>query len=112
MARIRVANPTHVLRLGMVAEARIQGDRMLDVLTLPGEAVVHDPQGATIVFVYFPDKKRAYAKRVEVGSVYGQEIQIRGGLSGDEMVVLAGQERLREGAAVEASVVETPPEAK
>lgn len=112
MARIRVANPKHVLRLGMVAEARIQGDRMLDVLTLPGAAVVHDPQGATIVFVYFPDKKRVYAKRVEVGTVYGQEIQIGGGLTGDEQVVLAGQDKLRDGAAVDAIAVEPPPEAQ
>jgi hypothetical protein len=57
---------------------------MLDAMTLPGESIVHDPQGATIVFVYFPQQKRVYSKRVETGTVYGTEIQIKSGLAGDE----------------------------
>ena len=47
MTRITVPNPGHTLRIGMVAEARIQGDRRLDLMTLPAEAIVCDPQGAT-----------------------------------------------------------------
>jgi multidrug efflux pump subunit AcrA (membrane-fusion protein) len=100
MVRIRVPNPKHVLRVGMIAEAQIRSDRMLDAMTLPGESVVHDPQGATIVFVYFPAQKRVYAKRVDTGTVYGREIQIKSGLTGDESIVLAGQDRLRDGIAV------------
>jgi multidrug efflux pump subunit AcrA (membrane-fusion protein) len=84
----------------MIAEAQIRSDRMLDAMTLPGESVVHDPQGATIVFVYFPAQKRVYAKRVDTGTVYGREIQIKSGLTGDESIVLAGQDRLRDGIAV------------
>jgi multidrug efflux pump subunit AcrA (membrane-fusion protein) len=75
---------------------------MLDAMTLPGESVVHDPQGATLVFVYFPERHRVYSKRVETGTVYGTQIQIKSGLTGDESVVLAGQERLRDGVAVSA----------
>ena len=37
----------------MIAEAGIRTDVTVQALTLPGEAVVHDPQGATIVYVYF-----------------------------------------------------------
>jgi multidrug efflux pump subunit AcrA (membrane-fusion protein) len=104
MVRIRVPNPKHTLRVGMIAEAQIRSDRMLDAMTLPGESVVHDPQGATVVFVYFPEQKRVYSKRVETGTVYGREIQIKNGLSGDESIVLAGQDRLRDGVAVAAAV--------
>lgn len=100
MVRIRVPNPKHALRVGMIAEARIRSDRMLDAMTLPGDSVVHDPQGATVVFVYFPEQKRVYSKRVETGTVYGTDIQIKSGLGGDESVVLAGQDRLRDGVAV------------
>lgn len=103
MVRIRVANPKHTLRVGMIAEAQIRSDRKLDAMTLPGESVVHDPQGATIVFVYFPQQKRVYAKRVETGTVYGREIQIKSGLEGDESIVVAGQDRLRDGVAVTAA---------
>jgi len=65
MTRITVANPEHALRMGMVAEASIRGDRTVSMVTLPGDAVVRDPQGATQVYVYYPEQKRVYAKRVE-----------------------------------------------
>ncbi len=69
MTRITVENPELLLRVGMVAEASIRGDRTVSMLTLPGDAVVRDPQGATQVYVYYPDKKRVYAKRVQIGTV-------------------------------------------
>ncbi len=103
MTRITVPNPKQVLRLGMIAEARINGDRKVQIMTVPGEAIVKDPQGAPIVYTYFPDQKRVYAKRVEIGSVYGKEIQIKSGLAGDESVVVGGQNRLRDGLLVEVS---------
>jgi len=100
MTRITIPNPKHTLRIGMVAEARIRGDRTVKMLSLPIEAIVRDPQGATMVYVYFPDRKRVYARRVETGGVYGREIEIKRGLSGEESAVLAGQERLRDGVVV------------
>jgi RND family efflux transporter MFP subunit len=100
MTRIVVPNPARKLRVGMVAEARIRGDGVLDLMTLPAETVLRDPQGATIVFVYYPEQGRVYAKRVETGAVYGRQIVIKSGLSGDEPVVFAGQEKLRDGTLV------------
>jgi membrane fusion protein (multidrug efflux system) len=108
MTRIVVSNPAHILRVGMVAEARIQGDRVLDLMTLPAETILRDPQGATIVFVYYPEQGRVYAKRVETGAVYGREIAIKSGLSGDEAVVFAGQDKLRDGTII-SLVDETAP---
>ena len=97
MTRIKVANPRHVLRVGMVAVAKILSDRTIRMMTLPGDAIAHDPQGATRVFVYYPQERRVYAKRVEAGSVRGTDIEIKKGLAGDEMIVTAGQEKLRDG---------------
>jgi RND family efflux transporter MFP subunit len=108
MTRIVVPNPAHILRVGMVAEARIQGDRVLDLVTLPAETILRDPQGATIVFVYYPEQGRVYAKRVETGVVYGREITIKSGLSGDEAVVFAGQDKLRDGTIVSLTDETTP----
>ena len=69
-------------------------------MTLPAETILRDPQGATIVFVYYPEQGRVYSKRVETGVVYGREIAIKSGLSGDEAIVFAGQEKLRDGTIV------------
>lgn len=103
MARIRVPNPHHFLRLGMIAEATIRGDRTIALMTVPGNAVVRDPQGATRVFVYHPDQGRVYAKRVEIGAGVGKDLVIKSGLSGDERIVLAGQAKLEDGLAVSAT---------
>jgi multidrug efflux pump subunit AcrA (membrane-fusion protein) len=103
MARIAVPNPEHLLRVGMVAEATIRGDRTVSMVTLPGDAVVRDPQGATQVYVYYPDQKRVYTKRVDIGAAVSRNVQITSGLSGNELIVLAGQTKLRNGLPVTAT---------
>jgi membrane fusion protein (multidrug efflux system) len=99
MTRISVRNPGQDLKVGMVAEATITGTTRLDLTVLPLDAIVRDPQGATLVFQYFPDQQRVYSKRVEVGALFGPNIEIRSGLQGDEQVVVAGQQALRNGMA-------------
>lgn len=99
--KIIVPNPGPVLLAGMVAEARIFGPATARVLTLPAEAIVHDPQGAPNVYVYNSDRKRVYAHKVDVGPPIGAEVEIHSGLQGNEQIVVAGQQKLREGSLVE-----------
>jgi multidrug efflux pump subunit AcrA (membrane-fusion protein) len=99
--KIVVPNPGPVLLAGMVAEARIFGAAKAQVLTIPGEAIVRDPQGAPNVYVYHSDRNRVYARRIEVGPPIGGEVQVRSGLNGGEQVVVGGQQKLREGTAVQ-----------
>lgn len=108
MTRITVANPELLLRVGMVAIATVRGDRTISMATLPGDAVVRDPQGATQVYIYYPDQKRVYAKRVEIGATANKNIEIKSGLAGDELIVLAGQTKLRDGQAVSAEERDRP----
>jgi multidrug efflux pump subunit AcrA (membrane-fusion protein) len=98
--KINAANPGTTMRAGMIAEATIEGDRPVSILTLPPDAIVRDPQGATYVFVYYPEQKRVYRKRVEIGASTGSEVVILSGLSGEEQVVVAGQTSVREGSSV------------
>jgi RND family efflux transporter MFP subunit len=97
MVRITVPNPKQVLKIGMVAEARIASDLKMPLMCVPGEAIVRDAQGATMVFVYYPEQQRAYSKRVKAGALCGTEVEIKEGLSGNESIVIAGQDRLRDG---------------
>lgn len=95
--KIAVENPEHLLRAGMVAEARIYGSKIVNAITVPAEAIVRDARGVTEVYLYEPAAQRVYARRVEPGAPAGSEIEIRSGLSGNEQVVVAGQQNLREG---------------
>jgi multidrug efflux pump subunit AcrA (membrane-fusion protein) len=102
MVRITVPNPRSALLVGMIAEARILGNESRDVLTLPGQSLVRDPQGAPQVFVYFPYEKRVYAKRVTAGEVMDRDVQIIDGVKDTDLVVVAGQQLVREGSIVSA----------
>jgi membrane fusion protein (multidrug efflux system) len=97
MVKISVANPERILRAGMVAEARIFGSEMVNAITVPGGAIVRDARGVTQVYVLEPTRQRVYARRVDVGAPLGDEVEIRGGLNGDEQLVVAGQQNVREG---------------
>jgi RND family efflux transporter MFP subunit len=102
MVRITVPNPKGGLLVGMIAEARILGNETIDVLTLPGQSLVRDPQGAPQVFVYFPNEKRVYARRVTVGGIMDRDVQIIDGVKDSDTVVVAGQQLVREGSVVSA----------
>jgi RND family efflux transporter MFP subunit len=96
-AKIAVQNPERLLRAGMVSEARVFSSAMIDAITVPGGAIVHDPQGVAQVYVYSPERQRVYAKRVDVGGPMGNEVEILSGLTGNEQVVVAGQQNVHEG---------------
>jgi len=100
VSKIVVPNPSHVLRAGMVSEARLIGDMQENAITLPGSAIVRDARGVTQVFVVTPGQNRAYGRRVDVGTMMGNEVEIRSGLTGNEQVVVDGQNYVREGSPV------------
>ncbi len=103
MTRIQLPNPRQLLRIGMVASATIRGAGTVDVLTVPPQALVRDPQGATSVFVYFPEQQRVHSRLVEVGTPRGTQIEVRRGLAATDQIVIAGQDRLRDGMVVAAT---------
>ncbi len=105
MVRIRVPNREAKLLVGMITEARIVGNGQIDVLTLPGTSIALDPQGATQVYVYFPNEKKVYARRVVTAGISGQDIQIVDGIKDTDWIVVAGKQLVREGSIVNAKEV-------
>jgi RND family efflux transporter MFP subunit len=101
--KLDVPNPEHALLPGMIAEARVGAQRLRRAITVPGEAIVHDAEGATLVFLYRPADRRVYGRRVGVGAPIDQELEITDGLAPSDLVVIAGQHRLRDGMIVAAT---------
>lgn len=97
MARIAVPNPDGRLRLGMVAEARIEAARDERALLVPYEAVVQDPRGLPVVFQFLPGLGRVAARRVVLGDLDDNSIQVRSGIDALTEVAIAGQQALRDG---------------
>lgn len=101
VTKIVVQNPDLVLRAGMIAEARLIGDTQINAITVPGSAIVHDERSVTKVYVLAPGQNRVYGRRVDVGALLGDQVEIRSGLDGNEQVVVAGQQNVREGSLVD-----------
>jgi RND family efflux transporter MFP subunit len=98
--KIAIPNPTHVLRAGMISESRVYDSTMVDTLTVPSLAVVHDPRGLPLVYVYDGTRQRVFARRVEVGELVGDEVEIKSGLRPNEEIVVAGQQNVHEGSLI------------
>ncbi len=71
-------------------------------MMVPAPAVVHDGgvNGATIVYVLDRDAARVHARRVTTGTARGDSLEITSGAQAGDQIVVAGQQRLRDGARV------------
>lgn len=98
--KIAIPNPSHVLRAGMISEARVYDTKMVDALTVPAITVVRDLRGLPFVYVYDATRERVFARHVEVGQLIGNEVEINSGLRPEEQIVVGGQQNVHEGSLV------------
>jgi RND family efflux transporter MFP subunit len=100
---VSVSNPARKLRAGMIAEATITTRETTSAVMVPAPAVLHDGgfNGATIVYVLDRDAARAHARRVTTGVARGDSLEITSGVATGDQIVVAGQQRLRDGARVQ-----------
>jgi RND family efflux transporter MFP subunit len=100
---IKVPNPARRLRAGMVAEATIETGQKVSAMMVPAAAVLHDGgvNGTTIVYVLDRDAARVHSRRVTTGVARGDSLEITSGIAAGDQVVVAGQQRVRDGARVQ-----------
>lgn len=98
--KIELSNPDYVLRTGMIAEAQIVTDKIIEMVTVPGKAVVRDADNLAYVFLADKEKKRALRQRVFPGSVHRNEIEIKEGLKAEDVVIITGQHKITDGAPI------------
>lgn len=102
--KIDIDNKDGDIKPGMIANVIVNMDKVTTIM-LPIDAVVDDANKSTI-FVYDEDTKTVTKREVEVGAVFGDNIQIVEGLKDGELVVVHGQFGLLEGEEVNARRVE------
>lgn len=95
---IDLPNPDGKLRPGMYAKVEILLDQLDDVLALPATAIVRDGGGTYCCVV---DSGKIDRRKVEMGLRSGTEVEIRSGISADQLVVLARGDTLIQGQPVE-----------
>jgi membrane fusion protein (multidrug efflux system) len=108
MVKAQVPNPKGELQAGMFIEARLATAVRPGAVVIPEDAVL-PLQGTNYVWVAKDGK--AARRQVELGVRSPGFVEARSGVEGGEQVVVAGQERLSEGAPVAPRVVERSREA-
>ncbi len=83
---------------GMFARLKMETGRMEDAVAAPMQAVIVSPKGARTVFVAADGKARQ--REVQTGIEEKGRVQILSGLTPGEKVIVAGQEKLKDGAAI------------
>ncbi|HEY9759637.1 MAG TPA: efflux RND transporter periplasmic adaptor subunit [Oculatellaceae cyanobacterium] len=94
---IRIANPDHVLLPGMYAEVRMTDLRESQWIRVPGTTIVTENDGLYVVVV---KDGKAHYQSVQLGRDFGDEVEIKLGLSGGEKIVVSPSDDLLEGDAV------------
>jgi len=99
--RATLDNPGQLLRPGMFAEVRTVLPARDDILTLPRTAVTYNPYGESVfVIVEQEGQQVVQNRRIRTGEVRAGRVEIVDGLNVGEVVVSAGQVKLRNGQAV------------
>jgi membrane fusion protein (multidrug efflux system) len=92
---IDVANPNHILKPGMFAEADLVLERREQALVAPQQAVVNP---STRPQVYVVDQNnRVVIQPVKIGIEGADRFEITGGIAEGATIIVAGQNRLRSG---------------
>jgi RND family efflux transporter MFP subunit len=95
---IDLPNPDGLLRPGMYALARLQLDQVADALTVPNAALARE--GAA-VYVCTVENGTVSRKPVEVGLRVGDDVQVRSGVTEQDLIVLARAGGLKDGQRVD-----------
>jgi membrane fusion protein, multidrug efflux system len=103
--RAMVRNQDTSLRPGMFARVRLITRDAQDALVLPEQALV--PQGDQ-QFVFRVVDGKAVRTKVDVGQRRDAKVEILSGLAKDDVVVTAGQLKLRDGAPVNIAAAAAP----
>ena len=106
MVKARVPNPRRELQAGMFIEARLATAVRPNAVVIPEDAVL-PLQGSNFVWVVADGK--AARRQVELGVRTPGFVEVKSGVERAEQVVVGGQERLAEGAPVQATLVQRRP---
>ncbi|MDD4917597.1 MAG: efflux RND transporter periplasmic adaptor subunit [candidate division Zixibacteria bacterium] len=94
-------NPNHDIKPGMICDLTISSRDTAATVVVANQAVRVDERGRTFVFSVDDSRRKATRLFVQSGRLLNDGIEILGGLREGQLVVIAGQQKLVDGSAVE-----------
>ena len=84
----------------MIAEVKISSGENMKALVIPAEALMHDFDDQSYVYVVDKLPGKAFRRNVSPGKLLNDKIEITSGLVENEIVVTGGQQNLVDGSKV------------
>ncbi len=98
--KIEVENPQMLIRPGMIAEIKILTEQPKDIMVIPVEALLHDFNGVSYIYVFDSVKMKAFRRNITTGIINDNMIEVTSGISLNEIIVKGGQHKLVDGTSV------------
>ncbi|WP_333820302.1 efflux RND transporter periplasmic adaptor subunit [Ohtaekwangia sp.] len=98
--KVEVENKDLLIRPGMIAEVRMKGNSKETDILVPAESIIQDLDRHSYIYVIDKAQQKAFKHKVSLGRMVDNKIQILSGLSAGEVIVVAGQSKLSDGASV------------
>ncbi|MCS3732262.1 efflux RND transporter periplasmic adaptor subunit [Mucilaginibacter dorajii] len=98
--KIGVDNVGLHIRPGMIAEARISASGQKEGILLSAESIINDSGNQSYVYVTDKAGRKAFKRKVSLGKMSANKIEILSGLSIGESVVVSGQSKLSDGSSI------------
>ncbi len=94
---ILLNNPEGIMKPAMVANVRVQRDRLSDVLVVPQHVVLRSAEGYKVFVITPGDQPIAEARSVVLGPSSGNEVIIESGLEVGDLLITVGQQLVDNG---------------
>jgi RND family efflux transporter MFP subunit len=95
--KIEVENPKMLIRPGMIAEAKIVTGQEKELIVIPVEAVLHDFNNQSFVFVVDDSANKAFKRNISLGQAVNDQIEVISGLKETDIIISGGQQKLVDG---------------
>lgn len=98
--KVEVQNKNLLIRPGMTAEIKLISDKKTEILTIPVSAVLRDVDNSTFVFTVDILQNQAFKRKISLGRIINDNIEVIAGLEPAEIVVCGGQQKLSNGSSI------------
>lgn len=99
MVEVRIPNPTLQLLPGMFAQVKFALPSLQEAVVIPATALVTGAEGTQVLTLRAD--QTVHVQKIEVGRDYGKDIEVIGGLQGDESIITNPSDAMHEGTRVQ-----------
>lgn len=95
--KIDIENANLLIRPGMIAEVKINGKTDAASILVPTESIIHDTDSQNYIYIADAASKKAFKRKISLGRMLDNKVQVIAGLSENELIITAGQSKLSDG---------------